>query len=327
MALIPYSTAAKVGDRFLDLLHRLGIDPPIGSSFDDELLSLTQLVEMWKNPNLVSPARRADVLRVAGGVHDFAAKVLAVETQPEFKQFVPHLDLIGKSKVPGSIMMNQAVPSDTSRKMTELYFACLVLHISKDIELDHPVSSRGDNPDVMFAASPLDHSPDQYWALAIKAVSTKRSGQTIYERIEHGADQIDRSRADRGVVIINLRDALDHASLSDDQAPFATLADAIAALRADMDRLVGLSDQHRPLADWSKVFSGKAVSPVIFMGQTVAFLQLPSGGVVPTPVKALMPFEGHHSPEPFAVDLAFQLNHYMQTILLGLPGTANAAPS
>ena len=44
MSLVPFQAADDIGDRFLSLLQRNGIQPPIGSSLEDELLSLTQLV-------------------------------------------------------------------------------------------------------------------------------------------------------------------------------------------------------------------------------------------------------------------------------------------
>ena len=52
------------------------------------------------------------------------------------------------------------------------------------------------------------------WALAIKTISS-RSGQTIFERIADGAEQIDRKAciADIGIVIINAKSAIDHEAL------------------------------------------------------------------------------------------------------------------
>ncbi|MEN6542177.1 hypothetical protein [Parvibaculum sp.] len=34
--------------------------------------------------------------------------------------------------------------------MTELYVACLAMTFGSNIALDHPVNSKGDNPDVML---------------------------------------------------------------------------------------------------------------------------------------------------------------------------------
>jgi hypothetical protein len=50
-----------------------------------------------------------------------------------------------------------------SRKLVELYVACLAIHCGHNVELDHPVSSKGDNPDIM-----LDYGAFR-WEIAIKA--------------------------------------------------------------------------------------------------------------------------------------------------------------
>jgi len=47
MLLVPFQAADDIGDRFLSLLQRSGIQPTVGSSLEDELLSLTQLVA-WR---------------------------------------------------------------------------------------------------------------------------------------------------------------------------------------------------------------------------------------------------------------------------------------
>ena len=50
MTLVPFQAADDIGDRFLSLLSRYDIQPPSGTSLEDELLSLTQLIEVMKNP-------------------------------------------------------------------------------------------------------------------------------------------------------------------------------------------------------------------------------------------------------------------------------------
>ena len=94
MSLISFGAANHVGDRFLDLLSRFDIKPPLGSGIESELLSLTELIEVAKNPALVKdPSRRVSILRAAIGLEDLAAKVLSIEHLPEFSVFLPHLRL------------------------------------------------------------------------------------------------------------------------------------------------------------------------------------------------------------------------------------------
>ena len=91
MTLVPFHEADDVGDRFLALLCRLGIEPPLGSDLEEELLSLTQLMEVVKRPSLAQGPNAIDILRAAAGLLDLAAKVLSVETLPELENFVPCL--------------------------------------------------------------------------------------------------------------------------------------------------------------------------------------------------------------------------------------------
>lgn len=53
MALVPFTAAEDIGDRFLGLLSRIGVHPPSKSSLEDELLSLTKLIELMKSPGIV----------------------------------------------------------------------------------------------------------------------------------------------------------------------------------------------------------------------------------------------------------------------------------
>ena len=101
MTFVPYAEANDIGDRFLALLNRLGINPPQRTSLEDEFLALTALLEIWNNPALVGElSRPAPILRVAAGVHDFAAKILAAENLVEFNSFHEHLKLIGSRNTP-----------------------------------------------------------------------------------------------------------------------------------------------------------------------------------------------------------------------------------
>ena len=222
MPYISFNDAESIGDRFLALLAKLKIDPPVGSRLEDDLLSITKLIDVTKNPNLARGADEARIIRMAAAVHDFAAKILAIEGIDEFDRFIPHLQLIGSSKLPKDLagpsiaQMSKSV-DDAARKMAELYLASVVAHIGTDVVLDSPTGNngRGDNPDVLFTCQ--DSTPNSNpsrWTLAIKTVSSLQ-GQTIFERIADGVRQIDAPQclADVGLIVINTKDALNHEAL------------------------------------------------------------------------------------------------------------------
>lgn len=310
MTLVPFHNANSVGDRFLDLLHQHGIDPASSSMIEDELLSLTQLIEVTKNPHLAVGNDRLRVLRHAAGLHDLAAKVLSIQDFPEFPKCLDHLRLISKSKQEASVGQLQAgkVSDDTGRKMAELYVGCLAVHCGEDVEFDHPTSAKGDNPDVMFRYR------KKLWALAIKTIST-RSGQTIYERIKEGASQIDSAAcpADTGMVVINAKDAIDHDALW--EPAYNDLDEVSIVMDNELARLAAAACQDRPQSEWDELFTGRVVRPILLLGQSVARLQTPSGQDIPTPLKMLRMFTAGGSIDDTAHELATALNHYMQTIL------------
>jgi hypothetical protein len=327
MAFVPFNDADAIGDRFLALLSKHDIQPPSGSSLEDELLSLTQLIEVTKNPALAQGVNGVAILRAAAGLHDFAAKVLSVEPIAEFSEFLPHLRLIAQTKVAAASFaqnMPSAYNDDTARKMAELYMGCLGAHVGTSVELDSPTNARGDNPDVMFMVQESD--PDkqpQKWALAIKAIGTKQ-GQTIFENIKKGAEQINRCPAEKGMVVINAKSVLDHDALWN--TAFPDLSSAISALGEQLDTLADSANQNRPQKEWDAAFSGKAVRPVLFLGQSLVRLPTQTGHQLPTALKMLKAYDANGSLDSGAHGLADGLNHFMQTVLRGIPGGNGVLP-
>ncbi len=329
MSLVSFQAADDIGDRFLSLLQRNGIQPPCGSNLEDELLSLTLLVAVMKDPSLATGPHRVDILRSAASLHDLAAKVLAVEPLPEFPTFLPHLNLIGEAKVRAASLAQNAVSGpydDTARKVAELYVGSLAAHVGTDVALDSPTNAKGDNPDVMFTLQESDQTkPSQRWALAIKTIASKQ-GQTIFERIMEGAGQIDAPRcgACRGMVIINAKSALDHDALWN--AEFVDLPNAIDALDGQLQALIDQAARDRPQNEWDALFQRKVVRPVLFMGQTLVRLPTPAGSYTPTALKMLKAYDAFGPLDPVGAGLARHMNHWMQTILLGIPGSAGVLP-
>jgi hypothetical protein len=315
MTLVPYSEAEDIGDRFLGLLQKCGIDPPVATPVEDELLSLTALIEIWKDPSRIH-SRYDETMRTAAGIHDLAAKVLCAQALPEFPSFIDHLRLIAAGKVYTSVTQNNVsdIRDDVSRKIAELYVGCLAIHCGTDLALDHPTASKGDNPDVMLSYA------GRRWALAIKTISSQ-SGQTIFENIEGACKQINRSNADAGMVVINTKNVLNHTSFLRPPVPFGALDTAVAALTAEVKKVADLAENDRPSSEWDKIFDGsKAVLPVLFMGQTVT--KLPVGGLeeVPTALKVMVAHGLGRSCDGEGVELAHCLNHWMQTMVRGNPG-------
>jgi hypothetical protein len=315
---ISYQDAKEVGDRLIALLSARGISPPGKSAGETELLSLVDLLDIWRNPERIRQMQQnGSVIRQAAGIHDLAAKVLSAEKLPDFRSFEAHLKLIAEAQAFTTISQNNVADGrdDISRKMAELYVGCLAIHCGSQVLLDDPKGAKGDNPNVMLTYD------TQRWSLGIKTLVSARHGQTIFENIERAAQQITASAAQRGLVLINAKNVIDHDRLWTPAHAFADENEATEALRAELRSIAELADHNRPSSDWDRVFSGKAVPPVLFMGQSVAYL--PVGGEAfraPTPLKALVAFAADRKPDDDGSDLACCLNHWMQVVLRGDPG-------
>ncbi|HOZ05337.1 MAG TPA: hypothetical protein PLS60_08105, partial [Arenimonas sp.] len=193
------------------------------------------------------------------------------------------------------------------------------------VELDDPVRSKGNNPDVMFEIEAEDQ-PTSRWALAIKTVSTT-SGQTLFENIQKAAKQIDAEAcpADRGIVVINLKNSIQHKLLWD--ITYTSLEEADAALRTRMRALIDSSETDRLLSDWEAVFAKRTSPLVFFYCQAVVRLRPPGGQDVAMILKVAEVFNPLGREDDMAKHIAYYLNHFMQVILDGVPGAPGQAPS
>jgi hypothetical protein len=82
--------------------------------------------------------------------------------------------------------------------------ALIISRLTSSLELDHPKhSSGGTNPDVI---AELEGSR---WAFACKVMHSD-SPKTFLDRVREGIDQIERSDAEYGIVVISLKNLLPH---------------------------------------------------------------------------------------------------------------------
>jgi hypothetical protein len=312
---VPFDRANQISDAFLELLKQRKISPPPQSGIEDEFLSVTSLLEIWREPEKAKKAAHENqVIRNAAGIHDFAAKLLSARELPEFISFDPHLKLIAKGKLRTTLsqITENNCTDDTARKLVELYVACLAVHCGKDLRLDHPEKSKGDNPDILLSYG------QQQWAIAIKTISS-RHGQTIFERIGEAAQQVERSNANKGLVLLNVRDIIDHDALWN--ASFRTVEEATEALRANIEKISNSAGENRNAADWKRVFDNcKAVLPVLFLGQSVMLLPTSASTRTPTPLKMIVACGFNETLDLGGTELASCLNHWMQCVLQGEPG-------
>ena len=266
-----FERAAEVVNQFIDLLTIHGIDLSRGTTAESEALAMLDVLEMWKNP-VSRPGDARPVARAAMGFVDLAGKVVGVKDHPDFDQLVPHLRMLSKT----TVLQNAAssVIDDAANKVIELYIACLAMTFGTEVALDHPVSSKGDNPDVMLGFR------GQRWALALKTLHSAKP-RTIYDNIKKATDQIEASPAGQGLVVLNVKNLLDYDALWPSPSVSYPEQLAIDLLQAQVGSIVD-SLNEIPLEDWQAALSlsRKAALPVVFVGQA-GFSAVPKFGDQP----------------------------------------------
>lgn len=309
MSDVTFVAAGERVDQFLALLEEIGYPIVEKSKTENDALAAGEIIDIWRGRRPY-PSDPRPIVRAALGFADLAGKVMSTQNSPDFDKLRAHLAMLSG----GSTLQNTAatVLDEISNKMIELYVACLAIRAGfTNVDVDHPVSSAGTNPDVMFDFR------RKRWAIALKTLHSK-SPQTVFDNIKKASDQIQASAADRGLVMLNVKNLLRH----DDLWPGPntpqledTAKEALASQISEVARSLDLFTEH----DWAGVFgqSRKAVAPVLFVGHS-AFSVIPnhqSTGPRFTPLKMLLPYP-EPADDPYgAIKLAHALNHAMQHFL------------
>src|ERR1700722_2454137 len=244
MSLVKVETAAKPVERLLHILDEIGAPAAKGSGVDTGSLSLREILSELASAGNATSEDQPNRHIAAAGTHDLAAKVSAVgDGHQEMRPMItPHLNLLSTTKY---VTLNAFNPRgegtrDTwtehgdADKVIELYWGCLCVLAGLQVELDDPVaSSDGKNPDVLATAS-----DGTVWGFAIKTLTRPSRSENIPKNlrsnIETGLTQITNSRADKGFVVVNVKNVINHEMLLD-HGPYHELQEAHSRLRKQLD--------------------------------------------------------------------------------------------
>jgi hypothetical protein len=176
---------------------------PIKAGSDLEGACLTILEVLGKHQNLQRRDPMEDiraVFTVVLGFWLFLTKIVRLRNHPNFKQFVPHLQLLNE----GTIIQNTQIKvcEEATNKIFELLFALCMLDLGTDVVLDPPNGAKGDNPDILVTLDGLR------WGFACKTIYGA-TGKSIFDNLKKGVDQIEKSPAQVGCMVLNLRNFLD----------------------------------------------------------------------------------------------------------------------
>jgi hypothetical protein len=187
---------------FEPVLKRFGIPIRAGSELEGACCSVLEVlyknqVSGIRNPNEDIREIFTEVL----GIWTFLKKIVRLQDHACFAQFVPHLNLLNK----GTVVQDKRVRAsqEATNKIFELLFALVLLDISDEVRLDHPDLAKGDNPDVLATID------GQCWGFACKTIYGT-SGKTFFDNLKKGVEQIEASKAEVGIVVVNLRNFMRH---------------------------------------------------------------------------------------------------------------------
>lgn len=187
--------------KFESILNRLNIRIAPGSTIEQLCLNLVDLSRKQREPGTLDNMRDIRIdYRPAFGVLDLMRKIVRLENNPSISAFHEHLELLNQ----GTVAQNIVARTDhNSSKIFELLIGLIAASVGSNVKMDHPSKSKGDNPDVLVTLNGVR------WGFACKMLFGN-SPLTLYERLEEGIEQIEHSEAEKGCVVFNLKNKIDH---------------------------------------------------------------------------------------------------------------------
>lgn len=207
---------------FENLVREKQQSPAYGSSITTAGNAALEMLDTFKRnvPHDTMHDHRIE-WRKAVALGDMLRKVLRAKDHPRFNQLWPHvLLLLGNA----NIALNVWNPKDgkegqDANKIFELYMALVLAPLCQDLEVEDPdLTAHGENPDII---AQLDGAR---WAFACKVMHTD-SVETFLGNVRKGVDQIQKSNAEKGIVVISLKNQLPHDEFWLSGRPQTSLAD------------------------------------------------------------------------------------------------------
>ena len=198
----PFDTSEQLIFGFEKVLKDNGLT--IQNQSDLQRISLSVLETNAKHKKEIHHDNSLDIRTIfadVAGIIEFVNKIVKHKNHPDFSKIIPHLHILNKAS--SAVLTSKSkITDEGNNKLMELYFALLCMSFAANIDLDDPNNSKGDNPDIMFDYKGIR------WAIACKAMHSDKE-KTLYDTIEKGSDQINKSQADRGIVIVNFKNIVD----------------------------------------------------------------------------------------------------------------------
>lgn len=182
------------------LLRKHGLHIASTSALEAIALSVFQVLYERESPPFENFADVRERWKHLIGMNELAGLILSVEAHPEFAKLIPALDLLNQGM---SIQnMPSSVRDQATNKVFELFAGILSLNSGgTDIELDDE-DGKGLNPDVLVTID------GRRWGIACKAFHGDNP-EGFITHLEKAIEQIEKSPAEVGVVLITIKNLLD----------------------------------------------------------------------------------------------------------------------
>lgn len=197
-----FDHARQIAERFEVVLDSYGVEISTGSELEAAVFEMMDLEDRRRGRSIVVPGEdiRASMARTLGVLH-FAELVVATHARGrQLHSLLPHLRLLNEGATAQNI---RRIGDEAANKIFEVLNGLACMNFATQVQLDDPVHSKGDNPDILFQFM------NRQWALACK-VPNGESMISAFDNIESAVAQIERSTAERGVVVLNARNWIDH---------------------------------------------------------------------------------------------------------------------
>lgn len=193
--------------------QRNGSGFPSGSPIENVGLTAIEMLEKFRGgiPHDFEKDT-SETWRQAIALCDMLRRVKRLAGHPSFGELWQHLLLLLED-TNVALSVKNSVLDAKNNKILELYVALIVAPLCRDLLLDDPIySSGGRNPDVIAT---LDGST---WAFACKVLHSDKP-TTFVGQLRKGISQIQDSDADKGIVVISLKNLLPHDEFWNIQRP------------------------------------------------------------------------------------------------------------
>lgn len=329
MTLVTVQMAAAQAERLLEIFTEIGVKPVAGHGVEGAVLSLREILENLAAPRDLSDQKVINRYVIGAGIHDLAAKITTVwDKYIHARDWLrPHLILLAETNHVNQNTVNErwdridGEPREhgSADKVVELYWACLCVLVGMSVELDEPYeSSGGRNPDVIATSA-----DGTRWAFALKTQNLGNAANraiNLAQLLNSAAEQILRADCEKGVVVVNLKNMINHDRLRETGA-FENWERGRDELEAQVDaHLEKFHEIQADVLDSAFTKGGKLAPVVIFISHaTVLCIHPGRSSAMFTEIKAMkartLPNRYEPAPGTYAAEvkcLAHALNNVVQ---------------